>query len=47
MMSLLQFEKDYRIHVYETGPDGRFSHFSMSNFIQSIAAIKMFIIFRT
>ena len=37
-MELLQFEKEYRIHVYEIGPDGRLSIFSFFNFLQDIAA---------
>jgi medium-chain acyl-[acyl-carrier-protein] hydrolase len=37
-MEMLQFEKEYRIHVYEIGPDGRLSIFSLFNFLQDIAA---------
>lgn len=37
-MELLQFEKEYRIHVYEIGPDCRLSIFSLFNFLQDIAS---------
>ncbi len=37
-MDSLQFEKDYRIHVYETGPDGKLSLFSLFNYLQDIAS---------
>jgi acyl-ACP thioesterase len=37
-MDLLQFEKEYKVHVYESGPDGRLSLFSMLDFLQDIAA---------
>ena len=33
MMELMQFEKEYRVHVYETGPDGKLNlciHFSIT-----------------
>jgi len=36
-MDLLQFEKEYKIHVYETGPDGRLSLYSLFDFLQDIA----------
>lgn len=36
-MKSLQFEKEYKIHVYETGPDGRLTLFSLFNFLQDIA----------
>ena len=36
-MELLQYEKDYKIHVYEIGPDGKLSLFSLFNFMQAIA----------
>jgi medium-chain acyl-[acyl-carrier-protein] hydrolase len=36
-MDLLQFEKEYKVHVYETGPDGRLSLFSLFDFLQDIA----------
>lgn len=34
----MQFEKEYRIHVYETGPDGKLSLCSMFNYLQDIAS---------
>jgi medium-chain acyl-[acyl-carrier-protein] hydrolase len=37
-MDMHQFEKEYIIHVYETGPDGRLNIFSMFNFMQDIAS---------
>jgi medium-chain acyl-[acyl-carrier-protein] hydrolase len=37
-MELHQFEKEYRIHVYETGPDGRLNIFSLFNYMQDIAS---------
>jgi medium-chain acyl-[acyl-carrier-protein] hydrolase len=37
-MDLLQFEKDYRIHVYETGPDGKLNLYSLFNYMQDIAS---------
>jgi acyl-ACP thioesterase len=37
-MELLQFDKEYKIHVYEIGPDGKLSLFSFFNFLQDIAA---------
>ncbi len=37
-MDLLQFEKEYRIHVYETGPDGRLNLSSLFNYMQDIAS---------
>ncbi len=37
-MELLQFEKEYLIHVYETGPDGRLNLYSLFNFMQDIAS---------
>lgn len=37
-MDPLQFEKDYSIHVYETGPDGRLNLYSLFNFMQDIAS---------
>jgi medium-chain acyl-[acyl-carrier-protein] hydrolase len=33
-----QFEKDYSIHVYETGPDGRLNLYSLFNYMQDIAS---------
>jgi acyl-ACP thioesterase len=37
-MESLQFEKEYRIHVYETGPDGKLNLYSLFNFMQDIAS---------
>jgi medium-chain acyl-[acyl-carrier-protein] hydrolase len=37
-MESLQFEKEYRIHVYETGPDGKLNLYSLFNYMQDIAA---------
>jgi medium-chain acyl-[acyl-carrier-protein] hydrolase len=37
-MDSLQFEKKYRIHVYETGPDGRLNLYSLFNYMQDIAS---------
>jgi len=37
-MDLLQFEKDYRVHVYETGPDGKLNLYSLFNYMQDIAS---------
>src|SRR5512137_1637850 len=37
-MDLQQLEKEYRIHVYETGPDGRVNLYSLFDFMQDIAA---------
>lgn len=34
----MQFEKEYRVHVYETGPDGRLSLYSLFNYLQDIAS---------
>jgi acyl-ACP thioesterase len=34
----LQFEKEYRVHVYETGPDGKLSLSSLFNYMQDIAS---------
>jgi medium-chain acyl-[acyl-carrier-protein] hydrolase len=33
-----QFEKDYRVHVYETGPDERIALWSLFNYMQDIAS---------
>jgi len=38
MMELLQFEKEYRVHVYETGPDGKLNLYSLFNYMQDIAS---------
>ncbi len=37
-MESLQFEKEYRIHVYETGPDGKLNLYSIFNYMQDIAS---------
>jgi acyl-ACP thioesterase len=37
-MELQQLEKEYWVHVYETGPDGRVNLQSLFNFMQDIAA---------
>jgi medium-chain acyl-[acyl-carrier-protein] hydrolase len=37
-MELMTFEKEYRIHVYETGPDGNLSLYSLFNYLQDIAS---------
>lgn len=37
-MEFLPFEKEYRIHVYETGPDGKLNMSSMFNYMQDIAS---------
>jgi medium-chain acyl-[acyl-carrier-protein] hydrolase len=37
-MDPLQFEKEYRVHVYETGPDGKLNLFSLFNYMQDIAS---------
>jgi medium-chain acyl-[acyl-carrier-protein] hydrolase len=37
-MDSLQFEKEYRVHVYETGPDGKLNLFSLFNYMQDIAS---------
>jgi medium-chain acyl-[acyl-carrier-protein] hydrolase len=37
-MESLQFEKEYRIHVYETGPDGKLNLYSFFNYMQDIAS---------
>jgi len=37
-MELKFFEKDYRVNVHETGPDGRLSLFSLFDFLQDIAS---------
>lgn len=34
----MQFEKDYDVHVYETGPDGKLSLCSLFNYLQDIAS---------
>ena len=37
-MEALQFEKEYRVHVYETGPDGKLNLYSLFNYMQDIAS---------
>ncbi|MBN1107460.1 MAG: hypothetical protein JXA55_01780 [Bacteroidales bacterium] len=37
-MPLQQLQKEYRVHVYETGPDGRINVQSLFNYMQDIAA---------
>jgi medium-chain acyl-[acyl-carrier-protein] hydrolase len=37
-MKSLQFEKDYRIHVYETGVNGQVNLYSLFNYMQDIAS---------
>jgi medium-chain acyl-[acyl-carrier-protein] hydrolase len=37
-MDPLQFEKEYRVHVYETGPDGKLNLFSLFDYMQDIAS---------
>jgi medium-chain acyl-[acyl-carrier-protein] hydrolase len=37
-MESLQFEKEYRVHVYETGPDGKLNLYSLFNYFQDIAS---------
>ncbi len=37
-MELRILEKDYKIHVYETGPDGKLSLHSLFDFLQDIAS---------
>lgn len=32
------FEKEYKVHVYETGPDGKLNLFSLFNYMQDIAS---------
>jgi acyl-ACP thioesterase len=37
-MELLILEKEYPVHVYDTGPDGKASLYSLFNFMQDIAS---------
>jgi medium-chain acyl-[acyl-carrier-protein] hydrolase len=37
-MEPLYFEKEYRVHVYETGPDGKLSLYALFNYLQDIAS---------
>jgi medium-chain acyl-[acyl-carrier-protein] hydrolase len=38
IMDPKQFEKEYRVHVYDTGPDGRIALWSLFNYMQDIAS---------
>jgi medium-chain acyl-[acyl-carrier-protein] hydrolase len=38
MIELMQFEKEYAVHVYETGPDGILSIHGLFNYLQDIAS---------
>ena len=35
---MVQLEKNYTVHVYETGPDGRLNLFSLFDYLQDIAS---------
>ncbi len=37
-MEKLHFTKDYSVHVYETGPDGKITLHALCNFLQDIAS---------
>jgi medium-chain acyl-[acyl-carrier-protein] hydrolase len=37
-MEFLQFEKEYNIHVYDTGPDGKLNLFTLLNYMQDVAS---------
>jgi medium-chain acyl-[acyl-carrier-protein] hydrolase len=37
-MEMLTLEKEYPVHVYDTGPDGKASLYSLFNFMQDIAS---------
>jgi medium-chain acyl-[acyl-carrier-protein] hydrolase len=37
-MESLQYEKEYRVHVYETGPDAKLNLYSLFNYFQDIAS---------
>jgi medium-chain acyl-[acyl-carrier-protein] hydrolase len=37
-MELMQFERQYNVHVYETGPDGKLNLYSLFNYLQDIAS---------
>jgi hypothetical protein len=37
-MDRLTFDKNYNVHVYETGPDGRLNLLSLFNYFQDIAS---------
>ena len=38
-MAIQQFEKEYHVHVYEMGPDGRVNLHSLFNYMQDIASV--------
>lgn len=38
MTDLLKYEKDYSVHVYETGPNGKLTLYSLFDFLQDIAS---------
>jgi medium-chain acyl-[acyl-carrier-protein] hydrolase len=37
-MELLQYEKEYKIPVYDTGPNGKLSQYALLNYLQDIAS---------
>ena len=37
-MELLQYQKKYAVHVYETGPDGKLTLYSLFDYFQDIAS---------
>lgn len=37
-MELLKYEKEYTVHVYETGPDGRLNLYSFFDYLQDVAS---------
>jgi medium-chain acyl-[acyl-carrier-protein] hydrolase len=37
-MDLLEFEKEYRVHVYETTPNGKLNLYSLFDYMQDIAS---------
>jgi medium-chain acyl-[acyl-carrier-protein] hydrolase len=37
-MELLKYEKNYMVHVYETGPDSRLNLYSLFDYLQDIAS---------
>jgi len=37
-MESLKFEKEYSVHVYETGPNGKLNLYSLFNYMQDIAS---------
>ena len=38
-MDLLKYEKEYNIHVYETGPEGCLTIYSLFDYLQDIASV--------